>query len=75
MNTKQIETEALLLSAKDRARLALELIESLDEIPRAEIEALWLSEAQCRAQQLDASEAELIPSEVVVREARALLKQ
>jgi hypothetical protein len=75
MNTKHIEAEALLLPAEDRARLALELLESLEDLPESELETLWLSEARRRSCQLDANEAELIPSDVVAREARALIER
>ena len=75
MDTKHIESEALRLPAKDRARLALELIESLEELTEIEVESAWLAEAARRALQLDAGSAELVPGDVVALEARALLKQ
>jgi hypothetical protein len=75
VSTKQIESEALRLPAEDRARLALELIESLEGLSSAELESLWLAEAARRASQLDIGSAELVPGEIVADEARALLKQ
>lgn len=75
MNAKHIESEALRLPAGDRARLALELIESLDDLPMTELESLWLSEAERRARQLDSGVADLIPSDVIAREARMLLQR
>jgi hypothetical protein len=75
MNTKLIESEALRMAPEDRARLALELIQSLEDIPSSELEAMWLAEAGRRAAQLDAGVAELIPGDVVAQQARALLKQ
>ena len=75
MNTKHIETEALRLPAEDRARLALELIESLENLAQSEVECLWLEESVRRASQIDAGTVELIPGDVVAREARALLQR
>jgi predicted acyltransferase (DUF342 family) len=75
MNTKHIEYEAMRLSPEDRARLALELIESLEELAQSEVECLWLEESARRAGQIDAKTVELVPGDVVAREARALLKQ
>lgn len=75
MNTKHIESEALRLPAQDRARLALELIESLDNLAQSEIDGLWSEESVRRASQIDAGTVELIPGDVVAREARALLKR
>lgn len=75
MNIKHIESEALGLPPEDRARLALELIESLENLAQPEVESLWLQESVRRASQIDAGTAELIPGDVVAREARALLKR
>jgi len=75
MNIKSVEREALQLPADERARLALELIGSLDELRAEEVEELWLAEAGRRVLQLDAGSVELIPGDVVAAEARALLRQ
>lgn len=52
MNVQQIEEEALRLSKKERARIALTLIESIDKIEpefsEEELEKLWLDEAEDR---------------------------
>ena len=44
----EIEKDALRLSAEDRARLALRLLSSLEETAEspAEIEKLWIAEAE-----------------------------
>ena len=73
MNLKSLEDEALALPAGDRAKLALELIESLDVFENPDLEDLWLKEAVRRAAQLDDGSVELIPGEVVAAQARALL--
>jgi len=69
-----LEREALKLPAKDRARLAQELLESLDELLPQEFDRLWLEEAGRRAAQIDAGEVELVSSEEVDRKAWALLR-
>jgi hypothetical protein len=74
MDIETLEREALRKPAEDRARLAMVLLESLDELPRQEVERLWLEEAACRAAQIDSGEMELIPCEEVDRKARALLR-
>ena len=74
MNLKSVEAEALKLPAGDRAKLALELIESLETFGPSEIEELWLSEASRRADQLDDGSVELISAEAVAAQARALLR-
>ena len=74
MDVKTFEREALKLPTEDRARLARELLDSLDELPAHELDRLWLDEAQRRAAQIDAGEVELISGEEVDRKARALLR-
>ena len=46
----EIETDALKLSAEDRARLAARLLSSLEETTESpeEIEKLWIAEAERR---------------------------
>lgn len=75
MNIKSVEHEAMQLPANDRAKLALELIESLDELGTDEVQGLWLAESERRAAQVDGAEIGLISGEVVAAEARALLRQ
>lgn len=74
MNRKNLEAEALRLSADDRARLAQKLLLSLDELSQEELEQAWLVEADRRARELDRGEAQPIPLEEVRRKARALLR-
>ena len=74
MDIDALEHEALKLPAEDRARLARDLLDSLDELSAEELDRLWLEEASQRAAQIDAGEIELISSEEVDRKARALLR-
>ena len=74
MDVEALEREALKLPAEDRARLAGELLDSLDELPPQEIDRLWLEEASRRAAQIDAGEVQLVSAEDVDRKARALLR-
>lgn len=74
MDLESLEREALSLPAADRAKLAHELLESLDTLSPAEIDVLWLDEAERRLAELDSGAVELIPGEEVLRKARALLK-
>lgn len=74
MDLQAIEREALSLTPTDRAKLAHELLESLDTLSPAEIDQLWLDEAERRLKELDAGRVQLIPAEEVYRKAQALLK-
>ena len=73
MDFATLEKQALGLPAEARARLAQELLGSLDELSPQEHRALWLAEAHRRAAQIDRGEAVLVASEEVARKARALL--
>lgn len=74
MDLKTIEREALGLTPANRAKLAYELLESLDALSPAEIDELWLDEAERRLKDLDEGRTQLVPAEEVYRKARALLK-
>ncbi|GAA0720801.1 addiction module protein [Dokdonella soli] len=74
MNLKSLEREALNLPPEDRAKLAQELLESLDSLSTAESERLWLEQADRRAREIDAGVVSLASGEDVSRKARALLK-
>jgi putative addiction module component (TIGR02574 family) len=74
MDIQTLERELLSLPAADRAKLARELLESLDDLSPQEIETLWLDEAERRLKELDAGLVQAIPGEEVFRKARALLK-
>ena len=74
MNFELIEKQALSLSAEERARLARELLDSIDNLTTAELEALWLDEAVRRAKEIDSGAAVLVAGEEVAKKARALVR-
>jgi len=66
-----LEKEALSLSESDRARLAYELLESLDNAPSSES---VLETVKRRAAELESGAVEPVPAEEVFQKARDLLK-
>lgn len=72
----EIEDDALGLPAEQRARLALRLLTSLDEYGSespAEIEKLWMVEADRRFRELRDGVVQGIPARQVFAELRAKL--
>ena len=69
MSTEELETEALKLSPKDRARLAERLLQSLENLTDEENARLWAEEAERRDAAWDETAAR--PANNVLREARA----
>ena len=65
---KQAQAQAQTLAPKERARLALQLIESLDPGSDEDAEALWLEEAQRRLADYDAGNTEARPVDDVIAE-------
>jgi hypothetical protein len=74
MDIESLEREALNLPPEQRARLAQLLLASLEEVREAELERIWFAEARQRAEQIDSSAVQLIPSEEVEQKARSLLR-
>lgn len=74
MDFDDVEKKALNLSPQDRARLARDLLDSLEPRPDEESRRLWLDEAARRAAELDRGDAALTPAEEVARKARTLLR-
>jgi putative addiction module component (TIGR02574 family) len=74
MNLEMIRNEALSLPPQERAKLAEQLLSSLDILSEAEVEQLWLQEAAHRAAEIDQGLVQRIPAEAVHLEALALLK-
>lgn len=66
--SREIEEKAQRLPEKDRARLALKLIESLDPGEDEDVEELWLDEAERRLAEYDAGRADARPAEEVFAE-------
>ena len=73
MGLKEIESEIKRLDLKDRAALAKWIVESLDELSEAEIEALWAEEAERRLDELEQGLVSEIPAEEALRRARAAI--
>jgi putative addiction module component (TIGR02574 family) len=71
MKLTELESEALRLDPRSRARLAERLLGSLDDLAEAEVEDLWLDEAERREKAWDAGEVAGIPADQVLRELRS----
>jgi putative addiction module component (TIGR02574 family) len=69
-----LESEALKLSRRARARLAQRLISSFHGGPDADVDRLWLQEAERRFDELKSGAAKGIPAEKVVKRARSALR-
>lgn len=72
----EIEDDALRLPPEDRARLAVDLLASLEERVESpqEIEKLWLAEAERRFQELRDGVVQRIPAREVFAQLRAKLR-
>ncbi len=64
-NLKEVFQEAVQLPERDRAALAGLLIETLDPVSEADVEAAWSEEIKRRLAEVDAGKVELIPWEDV----------
>ncbi len=75
MNTslKQVEEQALCLSAEERAKLAEVMLASLAS-PLADIEAAWVEEIEQRVAVYDRGDIPSYPAEEVFAEAKRILK-
>ena len=73
MDFELIEKQALSLSAVQRAQLARELLDSIDNLTPTEVEALWFDEAERRAKEIDSGTA-LVAGDEVAKKARALVR-
>jgi DNA polymerase III gamma/tau subunit len=73
MTIDELESEALRLDPRLRARLAQKLLDSLEQLSDAENERLWAEEALRRYQELDAGTASARSAEDVFRDARSRL--
>lgn len=61
------------LPPEDRARLAEELLASLEESPSAEVDAAWDAEIRKRLADIEAGTAVLVPAEEVFARVRQSL--
>ncbi len=70
----KLESEALKLSPRQRARLAERLIASLDQRREPGSAALWAKEAERRVAELRTGRVKARPAAAVFRKARAALR-
>jgi hypothetical protein len=73
MKFDELEAQVLQLPPAARARVAHELVRSLDAIPPGELERVWLEEAERRDQEMDASGDEGVPGPEVFARIRERL--
>jgi len=71
---RDLESKALKLSPRERARLAQRLISSLDPEADADAEKVWRDEAERRLDELKSGKVTGIPAEKVIRKARSSLR-
>ena len=74
MHIEDVETEALKLDPKARARLAGKLLESLEDLSEEENARVWAEEAERRDLEMDANPNAGCPADEVFRDVRAKLK-
>ena len=72
---EELSARAKTLPPEDRARLAEELLESLELEPDLEVEAAWDREIERRVAEVEAGTAKLIAAEDVHAEARRIIRQ
>lgn len=70
-SVESVEKAALQLQPDARVKLTRALVESLADLPEAEIAELWLAEAERRDLEMDAGRAIGISGEEVFRRIRA----
>jgi putative addiction module component (TIGR02574 family) len=71
----ELSARAKALSAEDRARLAEELLESLQGEADADAEAAWDREIERRVAEIESGAVPLIPAEEVHAEASRLIRR
>lgn len=71
---ENVVQQALRLELRDRAKLTERLLQTLDGLSEAEIEQLWLDEAERRLEDHRAGRSEGIPAKDVFREAEDLAR-
>ncbi len=74
MSNDELETEALKLTPRERARLAERLLQSLENLSDEETARMWAEEAERRDVAWDANPSIGRPADSVFRHARARLK-
>lgn len=71
---RDLESKALKLPPKERARLAERLISSLDQETDPDAERLWLQEAERRLDGLESENVAGVPADRVFEKARSTLR-
>ena len=71
---EELSEKARALSPEDRARLAEDLLQSLDDEPASEVEAAWDAEIEDRVAQIKAGTATLASAADVHAEARRIYR-
>jgi putative addiction module component (TIGR02574 family) len=71
MTIDELKREALQLDPSTRASLAHDILVSLDDLSEADVEQLWLEEADRRDAELASGAVTAIPMDEVFAEARA----
>jgi putative addiction module component (TIGR02574 family) len=71
---RKVESEALRLPPKARARLAERLLSSLEEQADPDSDRLWVEEAERRLDELLSGKVAGVPADKVFRKARAKLR-
>jgi putative addiction module component (TIGR02574 family) len=74
MISTTIEQSALSLPMQDRAHLVHLLLDSLDEPTDANIQQIWLKEAQKRANEIDSGKVALVSGDDLNAQVQALFK-
>lgn len=72
---KKLEKEILALSSKQKAALAITLIEELDDSKDENVEELWIEEAERRYQSYKAGELEAVQGEEALKRVRNRLNK
>ncbi len=70
MSIEEVVNAALALPPEAKARLAEDLLASLDNAHRKEIDAAWAEEAEDRIDAFNRGELKAIPGDQVLRELR-----
>jgi len=73
-NQPTIEEQAARLPHRDRARLALRMIESLEPGVDEDVDTLWLDEAERRLERYDRGHSEARDAEEAIADAERNLK-
>ena len=73
-NLRDILRAALSLDVRDRARLAQQLLASLDAVSAEDAERLWADEAERRLAEFRAGRISAVPADEVAQKARRLLR-